>query len=144
MDPVTALGVAAAASQLAEQVLAISDTLYHVFKSIKNAPKQSRELRQEALLLSDVMANLRYVLLAQKQSPSLPKASPSAELLKDFEETIAEMAKGIEIKDGEISWKRLAWPFTQKENEKYLSKFDRYKSSFQLALQTLQSFLPYW
>jgi hypothetical protein len=99
-------------------------------------------LRQEALLLSDVLANLRYVLSAEKHSSSLPKASPSAELLKDFEQTIAEMAKRVEIKDGEISWKRLGWPFTQKETEKYLSKLDRYKSSFQLALQTLQSFLP--
>jgi len=144
MDPVTALGVAAAASQFAEQVLKLSDYLYDLFKSINNAPKQSRELRQEALLLSDVLANLRSLLSSEKQTASLPKASPSAELVKEFEETIAEIAKRVEIKDGEISWKRLGWPFNQKENEKYLSKLERYKSSFQLALHTLQSFFPFF
>ena len=143
MDLVTALGVAAAASQFADQVFKLSDYLYDVFKSIKNAPKQSRELRQEALSLSDMLANLHSLLSSEKQATSLPKASPFVELVKEFEETIAEMAKRVEIKDGEISWKRLGWPFTQKENEKYLSKLERYKNSFQIALQTLQSFLAF-
>jgi len=143
MDPVSALSVAAAAAQFAEQVLIISERLYQFFKTVKNAPKLSRELRQEALLLSDTFENLRSVFTAHA-SKALQKASPSADLLQGFEETIKQIAARVEIKEGEASWKRLVWPFTQKENEDYLAKLERFKSSFQLALQVLQSyfFLP--
>jgi len=143
MDPVSALSVAAAAAQFAEQVLIISERLYQFFKTVKNAPKLSRELRQEALLLSDTLENLRSVFTAPDASKALRKASPSADLLQGFEETIKQIAARVEIKEGEASWKRLVWPFTQKENEDYLAKLERFKSSFQLALQVLQSyFLP--
>ena len=139
MEPVTALGVAAAASQFAEQALAISDRLYHYFKNIKNAPKLSRELRKEAFLLSDVLENLSSVFSEEKRRESgLTKSGPSPELIKELQETMAAMAGRVEIKDGEVSWRRAVWPFTQKENEFYLSKLERFKSSFQLALQTLQ------
>jgi len=52
-----------------------------------------------------------------------------------------EMANKVEIKDGALSWNRFAWPFTQKENERYLQKLERFKSSFQLALQAFQSYV---
>ena len=139
MDPASALGVAAAATQFAEQVLIISDGLYQFFKNVKNAPKLSRELRKEALLLSDTLENLRSVF-SSHHSSTLPKSRLLPELLQGFEEMMKEMVAKVEIKEGEISRKRLTWPFTQKENEKYLTKLERFKSSFQLALQTLQSY----
>jgi len=144
MDRATALGVAAAAGQFAEQALKISDCLYHYFKSVKNAPAKSRELRQEALLLSDVLETLIGLFAAQNQPSILPNASKYAATLKEFQETMAEMADKIEIKKGKFSFKRLAWPFSEKENENYLAKMERFKSSFQLALQALQSYdLPH-
>jgi hypothetical protein len=142
MDPVTALGTAAAATQFAEQVLMVYESLYQFFKTVKNAPKQSRELRQEALILSDTLANLQTLFSGQDPYESLSKAgSSTSDLIQEFEETIKEMAAKIEIKSREVSWKRLTWPFTQKENEEYLQKLERYKSSFQIALQTLQWYL---
>jgi hypothetical protein len=139
MDPVSALGIAAAASQFGEQVLIISDGLYQYFKTVKNAPKLSRELRQEALILSDTLENLRPLFSIQDPCNSLSKTGTStSELIQEFQKTIKAMAAKIEIKDGEASWKRLTWPFTRKENEDYLKKLERYKSSFQTALQTLQ------
>jgi hypothetical protein len=139
MDPATALGVAATAAQFAEQAIKVSDSLYQYFKSVKNAPAKSRELRQEALLLSDVLETLADLFSDQKKEPTvLPNASKYVDMLKEFKETIAEMAKKMEIKKDKWSFKRLAWPFNEKENERYLAKMERFKSSFQLAQQALQ------
>jgi Fungal N-terminal domain of STAND proteins len=140
MDPVTALGVAGTVAQFAEQTLRISDCLYQYFKGVKNAPAKSRELRQEALLLSDVLETLTTLFSANKKPTVLPSLSQYEEMLQEFKETIAEMAKKVEIKKGKLSFKRLAWPFTEKENEKYLARMERFKGSFQLALQALQSY----
>jgi Fungal N-terminal domain of STAND proteins len=140
MDPATALGVAGAVAQFAEQALKISDCLYQYFKSVKNAPAKSRELRQEALLLSDVLETLTDLFSAQNKPSVLPNAGKYADMLKEFRETMADMAKKVEIKKGELTFKRLAWPFTEKENGNYLTKMERFKSSFQLALQALQSY----
>ena len=135
------MGIAAAARQLAEQALKISHGLYQYFHNVKDAPKLSRELRQEAILLSDVVENLCSIFSSRDRRSDLPKPGPSADLLHEFKETMMEMANKVEIKDSEISWNRLAWPFTQKENEKYLHRLERFKSSFQLALQELQSYV---
>jgi Fungal N-terminal domain of STAND proteins len=140
MDPTTALGVAAAAVQFAEQAIKISDCLYQYFKSVKNAPAKSRELRQEALLLSDVLETLTDLFSDQNKLTILPNATKYADMLTEFKETMAEMAKKVELKKGKLSFKRLTWPFNEKENERYLAKMERFKTSFQLAQQALQSY----
>lgn len=140
MDPVTALGIAGTAVQLAEQTLRISDCLYQYFKSVKNAPAKSRELRQEALLLSDVLETLAALFSAQNKQTVMPHSGKYADMLQEFKETMAEMAKKVEIKKGKLSFKRLAWPFNERENEKYLARMERFKGSFQLAVQALQSY----
>jgi hypothetical protein len=140
MDPVTALGIAGTAVQLVEQTLRISDCLYQYFKSVKNAPAKSRELRQEALLLSDVLETLAALFSAQNKPTVLPNSGKYADVLQEFKETMAEMAKKVEIKKGKLSFKRLAWPFNERENEKYLARMERFKGSFQLAVQALQSY----
>ena len=43
-------------------------------------------------------------------------------------------------KDGQLI-QRLKWPFTEKENEKYLSSLERYKSILTLALTIIQTFI---
>jgi hypothetical protein len=141
MDPATALGVAAAATQFAEQAVMIFDCLYQYSKSVKNAPAKSRELRQELLLLSDLLENLASVFSKQNKSPVLPNASKYSDLLQDLKETMTEMAEKAEITAGKISLKRLVWPFKQKDNEKYLAKVERFKTLFHLALQRLESYV---
>jgi hypothetical protein len=138
MEPVSALSVAASACQFAEQTLKVSDALIDYFRKVKNAPKLSRELRQEALLLSDVLENLRSVLPGDSQAGPLPNSLNNT--VKEFEDTVKEMAKHVEIKENELSWKRFRWPFDQKDNEKYLEKLERFKNTFQLALQTIQKY----
>ena len=139
MDLVSALGVVAATSQFVEQTLMVSDALCRYCRTVKEAPKQSRELRLEMLQLSDILEDLHSAIPRGEQMNLLPKTNNLTNTIKDFEETIKEMAQRVEIKEKELSWKRLQWPFDQKENQKYLQKLERFKGTFLLAFQTIQA-----
>lgn len=142
LDPVSAISVAASACQFAEQTTKLFNALNDYFSKLRNAPELSRELRKEAFLLSDVLAELGSSFSADDQDNSLPKTKEVTDMIKEFEETIKAMAERVEIKDKEISLKRFQWPFEQRESEKYLRKLERFKTTFQLALQTRQKYLP--
>jgi hypothetical protein len=144
MDPVSALNVAGVGCQLAGQMVSLCDTLYDYFRKVKHAPKLSREVRQEALLLSDVLENLRVLLPADVSVPShrIVTTTVFMDTMDEFTETINEMSHRLEIKDKLFSMKRLQWPFEQSENERYFKKLERFKNTFQLALQAIQTYSP--
>jgi hypothetical protein len=50
---------------------------------------------------------------------------------------LKEMTARIEVKDCDIQ-KRLRWPFTEKQNKEYLDKVERYKNTFNFALNAHQ------
>ena len=140
LDPVSAISVAAAACQFAEQTAKLFNALNDYFSNFKNAPELSRELRKEAFLVSNVLEELASSFSADEQDNSSTKTKEVADMIKEFEETIKAMAKRVEIKNNEISLKRFQWPFEKRENEKYLRKLERFKTTFQLALQTRQKY----
>jgi hypothetical protein len=139
MDPTSAIGVAAAAAQFAALAFSVSNTLKQYLQDIKDAPKRSRELKGELLLVSDVLEDLKSVVT--NVSPDVLPANPLLTgAINEFAELIKEIAHSIEVKKKDIK-KRLKWPFTEKENEKYLSRLERFKSTFNLACDALQSYL---
>jgi len=141
MDPVSALGVAAAAAQFAGDALRVLDTLKHYLQAVKNAPKRSRELKAELLLVSDVLGDLKSNL--ETGSYGLPTANTSLTgLLDDFAGLIKEMAARTEVQKRDIK-KRLQWPFTEKENAIYLSRLERFKNTFNLAWDALHTYLSF-
>ena len=142
LDPVSAISVAAAACQFAEQTTKLFNALHYYVSNLNNAPKLSRDLRREALLVSDVLAELRSSFSADDQDNSLLETKVVTDMIKEFEETIKAMAERVEIKDKEISLKRFQWPFKKRESEEYLRKLERFKTTFQLALQTRQKYFP--
>lgn len=137
MDPVSAFGIAASASQLAEQAAGIAKTLYDYFRSVRDAPKHSKELRIEALIVADVLEDLTSVL---KDLPlDIKTGNTIDESVKEFAVTIREMARFIEVREDEYM-KRFKWPFTQKENEKLIAKLERYKKTFHMALSVIERY----
>jgi ribonuclease D len=142
MDPVSALGVASAACQFAESTAKVAQNLYRYYETAKNAPKLSRELRKEALLLSDLLEDLRDTMSVNmpgvESSRNVANSDLASETLKEFEVTIKEIAARAEVAENELSWNRIRWPFTYEENQSYLQRFERFKSTFQLTLQSLQ------
>jgi Fungal N-terminal domain of STAND proteins len=129
MDPVSAVGVAAGAAQLAGQAKDIVCNMWQYFEAVKNAPKRSQELRQEMSNLADLLESLEDVLNSPTSSPLFTNSDPVEEFVEMLDTLTARVAapksKGI---------RRLKWPFTQEENKRLLSKMERYKSTFNLAL----------
>lgn len=141
MDPISALGVAAAAFQLAGAALGVSTTLTQYLRKVKQAPKQSRELKGELLLVSDVLEDLKSVIDAAP--PGFHTTNTSLQhSLDEFAEFIKKLACHIEVQEKDIT-KRLKWPFTEKENGKYLEKLERFKKTFSLAFDALQLYLSF-
>jgi hypothetical protein len=138
MDPVTAVSVAAAACQFAEQMVAVCDEIFDYIQKVKGAPKLARKLHREAILLSGVLENL-YSALGRKAA-ILQKADILPEIVKELEETLEELSERLKIEDNELSWKRLRWPFDQKNSENLFEKLERFKNTFQLALQIIQTY----
>lgn len=133
MDPVSAVGLVASAAQLAEMAANVYLSLFKYFRAVKQAPKLSKELREEALLVNEVLEELKSALETIDTQPSTTSGLNNAfdgmtKILNKLES---------EVKESEVM-KRLKWPFTEQENKEYLSKLGRYKGTFNLALTTIQ------
>jgi len=139
MEPLAALAIATATTQYLDQSLTVAQGLYDCFKLVKNPPDLSRELRREAMLVSDVVSDLTKVLAASIRNIPSSKAGRYAGIVAEFGLTMTEITARIQMKKVETK-KRSRWPFTGKENQEYLSKFERYTSTFMLALQIVQGY----
>ncbi len=138
MDAVTAFGVAAGVAQFVDLAANVFLGLFNYFKGVKQAPKLSHELQHEAFLVSTILKDLKSTL-ESRNTPILESTTTLNETVKEFSNTMADMERRIAVKDGEFI-KLLKWPFTEKENAKYLSQFERYKTTFTLALNCIQRY----
>ena len=142
MEPLSALAIATATTQYLDQSSTVAQSLYDYFNGVKDAPDLSRELRREAMLVSDVLNDLEKALATSVRNIPSSKAGRYAGIVAEFALTMNEITARIQGKSKETK-KRLRWPFTAKENQEYLSKFERYTSTFMLALQVVQGYCPF-
>lgn len=131
MDPVSAIGLAASIDQFVELAASLANTLYSYYQKVKEAPKRSRELRAEGLLVSDVLQELGSIFQTIPSGP-IPTSASLATTVDEFSKLLKEMSSRITvIKNDEIT-KRLKWPFTQKQNEDFLARLERFKNTFNM------------
>ena len=92
-------------------------------QSIKNPPKGSVELRNELLLISDLLEALEL----KSQFPTAPEA------LEGLGHLVENLGVIINKMQGELlsqrKYRSIGWPFTSKENEVFLSNLESFKSS---------------
>jgi hypothetical protein len=133
MDPVTAVGLAASACQLAAVAKDVVSNIYKYYDAVKDAPKNSRELRQELGAVSDLLDSLEDILV--NSSAKFPSTGPDSfqTAITEFQEILKEI-RGRVAKPQTEGSKRLRWPFTKAENERLLFRIERYKATFNLAL----------
>ena len=139
MELLSALAIATATTPFLAQTLTVAQSLYDNFKTVKRAPELSKELRREALLVSDVLNDLQKASASNVRRVSSFKTGRYAGIIAEFNLTITEMAARIEAKNREVK-KRVKWPFTVNENQEYLNKFEGYTSTFMSALQIVQAY----
>ena len=123
MDPVSAVGLAASAAQLAGLAKDIVANMWRYFEAVKDAPKNAEQLRQEVGHLS--------TLLDRFDDKSLESLFTDKTPLDEFLEILKELRVAPRETKGS---RRLKWPFTQDQNKRLLDRIERYKASFNLAL----------
>lgn len=131
MDPVTGVGLAASVAQLAGLAKDVVSAMYQYFDAVNNAPKRSLELRQEMSTICDLLNSLELIL------DSTPTSSPSLDSLKNSLPEFAGMLREMKARTDSSQVKgvkRLMWPFKRDENERLLSRIERYKSSLHMVL----------
>lgn len=140
MDPASAFSIATGASQCIQQTAKVIAWLLKYLAGVKQAPKLAKELRMELFSIHQVLEELKST--CEGLSSGI-KADALSETVSEFLNTMAEVEKNLDIKENEINWKRFKWPLTQKDTEKYISKLERHKSTFSLALGIIQRFESY-
>jgi hypothetical protein len=129
MDPFTAVGLVAAVGQLAGSAITIYFNLSEFYEAVKDAPKQSRELRKEIGVLYEILNDLKEVA-------DRPKFKPSRSLghtILEFDSLLNDMESRVKAtKTGGV--KRFKWPFSKDKTEQLLSKITRYKETIILTL----------
>lgn len=141
MDPLSALTIAAAAVQFAEQGAHVFITLFHYYRKIKHAPQLSKELQKEAQLLSEVLDKLKYEFEATPTTIQSAAPNTFRDIVDEFATTMKEMSIHLDTIQKNKVTKMFKWPFTQKLNEQYIAKFQRYHAIlFTLALEIIQMY----
>lgn len=138
MDPVSAISIAAAATQFTEQAATIFKALFDYCREVKHAPKQSKELRGKLQHISEVLDEVHSALEGGSTIPQSAAQSHVQHQVEEFATTMKDMATHLKPVQKSEVMRMLKWPFTQKENEEYLAKFQKYEKILSLALATLQ------
>jgi len=125
MDPLSATGAAASVAQLAALAKTIVIDIWQYCDAIKNAPKRSLELRQEIMNISTLLESLENVSMDSLFTNKAP-LDEFKKILKDLSVRVTEAKT-----NGIGRWK---WPFSQDENDQLLSRMERYKTTFNVAL----------
>lgn len=135
MDPLTALGLATTASQLAQTTMDILRGVCLYISAIKNAPAQAAELRNELAVLNGVLTNLKVTLEhCPEKAPEFDTINISIEGLRDV---LTLVGKRVEHKQV-TGFTRLKWPFKSDELVACIDKLQRASSALNLALNSQQ------
>jgi len=137
VDPITAVSLAASATQLAEQAFSVVHNLRNYRKAIRNGPKLSAELRQEMSTLCDLLDSLDDAITNNTQFACSASLKDSCQELKSMLDKMNDRVKPSRT----AGLNKLKWPFTIHENKEFLSRINRYKQTFNLTLgiQTVYS-----
>lgn len=136
MDPIGAVGLAASAAQLATLAGAVLTNLYQYCRNVAMAPKYSEQLRRELGIVCDLLVDLQMVFEANVHRLSRPSLNTE---FQDFNEILQELMRRTTPKQTKGK-ERLMWPLRQDENARFLSRIERFKSSYSLLLNIIQAY----
>lgn len=132
MDPISALGLAASAAQVAEYAGNVFINLYRYCQEVKDAPALSAELRDEVAITLSLL-NALPSLLSSRSSLSSAHVSALKTALAGFRRTLEKLENAVQPQ-ATTGVQKLKWPFSKDKNERLIAKIERYKVAFGLAL----------
>jgi Fungal N-terminal domain of STAND proteins len=154
MDPITAIGLVASISQLADQAGRLFVSLFDYYREVKEAPARSKELRDEVQAVADLLDSLKKIVSKANTgsrvnsellqlNESIPKCE---EFLRELEARTLQTRSSKSTKTRWSFWNdsstldKLKWPFTKEENKRLLDALGRYKENFSWALNMQQTY----
>jgi hypothetical protein len=133
------VGLLASVAQLADLTLKVFTNLYRFYGDLKNAPVRSAELREELGTILSVIETLKEALDQNtRTNPNLGRGI--------LETTVAQFVKLLQEMERRIAAhrtsviQRLKWPFDERENKQFVERIERYKNTFNLALNVSQTY----
>ena len=137
MDPVTVVQLADAVKGLLHLSGQVVSRLYNYAQRVRKAPSEVEKLQRELVAFSNVLHSLNISL------PHCGNLSIGSLLQEDFLKDTRQLFEKIENKiqlSKTFNKKRLKWPMTKNEVERYLTELERRKSTFSLVL----NFAHWW
>jgi hypothetical protein len=135
-----AVSSASAIIAVVELAFSVSRALANYTTAVKAAPKRSKELREEARLLTEALKIIKKKTTGWHHSDASAVKS-MMDAIDEAMATLNELDSRMHVSKGDI-FGRLTWPFSESETNKYLEKFQRYNTSFGLILRSLERFCP--
>jgi hypothetical protein len=133
MDPVSAVGVAAAALQIAAEAGTVLLVLYRYFVEVKEAGSNAAKLREEIGVAISQLHAISAFLNSQPNSEASEEFADLRIALTRFHGAIETIKERIQPQSV-LGFERLKWPFKKQENAELLADVERCKSTFNLAL----------
>jgi hypothetical protein len=133
LDPITATGLVSSLDQLAATATSIVCNMFRYYEAVRDSPKRSKELRTEMGAVNDLL-NQVVDAVSSISTVSTFKAPGS------FNDSVAEMKTTLEDMEKRVhpskteGLRRLKWPFSKEENERLLSKMERFKKILSMTL----------
>lgn len=138
MDPISAIGLLSSAVSVAELAGTILVKLYKYYLDSKTAATRSAELRDEVGL---VLSLLNAVIGNSEPHVSSIHRVELVWAINGLQNVLTEILQRV-TPETTTGLHRLTWPFKKDENDRLLSKLERYKSVFTLALNIEQMCIP--
>lgn len=131
MDPASIVGLAAGGLQIGQVMLDVITQLSWFYRYVRDAPKQSKELRHEINTLLDVLKDVEATFEETFEPTQLPQSVQ--EEISTMERLLNHLKKRANPEKA-LGGRRLTWPFSQKENREILNRIERFKSAMNLSL----------
>jgi hypothetical protein len=145
MEPLQPLGLVEGIRHLADLSARVFYDLFDLLRDASRPPRLSKEFRDDALLLSDVLQRLKSTMKSIPTTlPSTGETSLAAlqEAVSQSRATLETIATDIRREEGLVDERRL-WKFTHTENAEYVEKLRAYKDTFASVLNATERYVPH-
>lgn len=138
MDPVTGVQLAASAVQLVDLAFKVFTNLHQYYCHTRDAPARSADLRTEVDLLTDLLISFQESI--ERHPHDLFRSSLPKELA-GIRHLLMELYTRTKPKET-VGYRRLHWPFREKENAELISKIERHKQNLVVSLHLGNRYSP--
>jgi hypothetical protein len=131
-DPISIIGIVITVGGIARDIVS---SLVSYFDAVRDAPKQSQELRHEMCSISNLLNSLHTALMSvgTGNTVSIVTLASVSESISQLQSLLREMEARV-AKPKTVGISRLKWPFSERENTGFISKIERYKANLLMAL----------